>query len=137
MAATDVTQALYEVLAAVSGVTDLVGNNIFPDYAPRSASLPRITVHGPISTNVVKAMGSDPGLKAFTMQVSCWAATKSAVVQLGAEVISALQDYSGTVGSVTIQRIFLENRTDIVERHPDAIDKLTHHQALDLLVWVG
>ena len=106
--------AIYAVLAADSGVTDLVGTRIYPVRALRGASLPYITYQR-ISTVRRHPLDRPTDLADARVQVDCWAGSYAEAKTLAAAVRSALAGYRGTAGGVTVQWMGLEGEADDVE----------------------
>ena len=114
-----ISDVLYTRLAAVSGVTDLVGtgNNarIWPISRREGAVNPSITyqrVSGPKES----AMGtSDTGLTHPVFQVDCFADTYREADDLAEAVRVALQRYTGTILGVVVQVIEFVNTSDMTE----------------------
>ncbi len=128
-----ISAAIYSILQAHAGTLALVSTRVYPVIAPQKAALPRIT-YQIISSPGLHAMGSDPGLKSPRIQVDCWADTYAGADALAVQVLDALQDYSGTIASVTIQRSFLENETDFAD--PDTkIKDIVYRKSFDFIVW--
>lgn len=81
---------LYSLLSAASGVTDLVGDCIYPDLIPEGKDAPyigyeRVTTT-PIATIHGTVLGTDVGLV-----VACWAATRIQAEQIADAVAAAMQ----------------------------------------------
>ena len=138
MATLTASEALYYKLKTTSGVTDLIGLKIFPLIAPKNKKLPWIT-YQQISNVPVHAMGSDAAVYGPRIQVDIFAETFDSLEDIGLQVKTALQDYSGTIGSgdtLAVSRIFLENEADRVEVDPES-KETTYHRIMDFIMWHG
>jgi len=129
----EVEKGIYARLTGQSGVTNLVRTNIYPGIAPLNASFPYLT-YFKVSGPRIHAMKSDPGLACPRIQVSTWSTSYSQLKAIALQVRTALQDFSGTTGGVTFQRIFFENEYDLPEVDIKA-KKIYHHIAQDYIAW--
>jgi hypothetical protein len=112
----------------VNGVTAIVGTDpvrVFPSIAPEGADTPLI-VYAKVGASRTHVSGHDTDLASAHIRVACWADTALGAITLAAAVRAAMQDYSGTAGGVTVQRVFLEDESsdydDVVQRHVSEID---------------
>ena len=99
-------QAVEAILEAASGVTALVGASVYAGKAPQNAG--DCVIYQLVSAERQHAMGSDTGLTMSRMQVTSWAKHYSSAKAIAEACRAALQDYTGPVGGVTVQRIFLQ-----------------------------
>ncbi len=60
-------------LKAYTGLTDLVSTRIFADALPGDVSYPAVSFWRSGAAAPIPAMGSDPALAAYPLQVDCWA----------------------------------------------------------------
>jgi len=111
---TDVMQAVQDHLAADAGVSALVSTRIYPQILPQNPTYPAL-IYQQITESPEPAMGSDTGLVAITVQVDSYATTYSGAKALAAAVRSALNRHRGTVSTVDIADVFLENTLDLYE----------------------
>ena len=116
-----------------SGVSEYVGGRIFPNIAPLNASLPYLT-YFKVSGVRIHAMGNDPGLARPRIQVSTWSTSYDQAESLSLEVKNTLQDFSGTTGGITINRIFFENEYDSPEID-SYTNKIIYQIAQDYIAW--
>ena len=101
--------------------------------APQGAALPRVT-YSQVGDIPVHASGSDPNINQARFQVSCWGSSYSDADSVAKQVKAALRDYSGTIDTITIQRIFYDGRADMREVDPET-QEITYHVALDFIIW--
>lgn len=123
--------ALYSRLSGFAGLTALVSTNIFPRQLPQNVAYPACTyfkVSGPRDST----MGSDSGIVHARFQVSSWGSTVTSAQDVAEQVRKALQRFRGTLASVVIQDIFIENED---EMPPDLVDGVLVFQiASDFMV---
>jgi len=116
-------------LAAVAGVTNIVGTRIYPNLLPQDVTLEAITYRR-VSGPHVSAFGTDAGLSNPRFQVDVWADLYTEAVALAAAVQTALVRFRGTIASETIQDILLLNELDIYEQ-----ERRIHRVMMDFEVW--
>lgn len=130
-----IARAIRTRLAAYSGLTALVSTRIYTVQAPQSATVPFVTVQA-LSTRRFSAMGADTGDAVSRVQVSAWADkydnATTGVRQVAAQIVAALQRYSGTSASVTISDVFVEGESD--QYDPDPRTGI-YHVPIDAMVW--
>lgn len=127
-----INEALYSYLSTHAGLSALVGLRIYPLFLPQNVTYPAVVITE-IDLTPKHAMGADVSLYEVRFQFSCWGDTKSSVDSVKAQVISALRDYSGTMGGaggVVVQRIFYESETEIYEP-----ESLKFHIPIDFIIW--
>lgn len=127
--------SLYYYLSAYAGLTALVNKRIYPIVMPLNAVLPAVSFQR-ISTERTHAFEADVSLTAATYQVSSWAKTDtvrkgySHTQLISAQIRAALQNYSGTMGSMTVSAVLLIGElTD----YDTATDTYAVHQ--DFEIW--
>ncbi len=125
-------EAIYSRLSNYSALTALVSTRIYRLVMPQGTSYPCVTF-SLVTDSPHHAMGSDAGVKNPRFQVDVWATTTASLDSVATQIKAAIQDYSGTVESVVIQRIYLEDETDIVDA--DEKGQMVYHRALDFTVW--
>lgn len=107
-------EAIPARLAAVGGVTALVGNRVYPLRAPQNAQRPFV-VFQRISAPRVSAFGSDSGIARPRFQVTSWGETYASAKAVATAVRQALQRYRGTVLGVEILDCFVDTDQDLVD----------------------
>lgn len=121
-------KAIYARLAAVAGVTALVGTRIYPVLAPQNPTFPHL-VYQRISAERIGNLGADTDMVESRVQVSCFADSYSGTKELADAVRLALQRADGTFGGVTVDDMWIESDQDIYD--PQTRD---HFVAIDVLV---
>lgn len=99
--------AVRDVLAAASGVTDLVGTDparIWESDLPVGWTAPAIT-YGNAGTPFEAAHDGATGLAVARVQVDCWARTKAQARDLAEKANAALDGYAGDIASVRVKKV--------------------------------
>lgn len=109
-----IEKAIYTRLSEFAGLSALVAARIHPLKLPQNVTYPCVTF-SKISTERHSAMGADAAVTRSRYQVSSWAKNYSDVEPVSEQVRAALQRFRGTVSSVVIQDIFIENELDLYE----------------------
>ena len=125
-----ICEELQTYLLTQTGLTDLVGQRIYP------ATLPQDTINPAVSYEVTNdspehTMSSDadnPRKPLITYNV--WADTYPSGQAVAEQIRTALMDKTGTLTTRVLQRIFWENQYDLYEDDTD-----THHIVVDFIVW--
>lgn len=108
--------AIYTYLITQTGLTALVGTRIYPRDIPQRLQLPAITL-SVVSKVCEHTMGSDSGNPYFSrVQFNCWAEKDYEADDIVVQLITALKDYSETLGGeggVSVDRILYENETEV------------------------
>jgi len=105
--------ALRSIALAHTGTAALIVARYYArGEEPQKPTLPYLAAQR-ISTGRNHAMGADTGLVEALVQISIVAVSYTACLALGAQLLDALQDYSGTSETVVIQRVFVENEIDL------------------------
>lgn len=112
-----IEEALYSYLTSHPGVSALVGTRVYPLKLPQNPKLPGPTItYHKVSLFAQRTIGSSgPQFYEERFQFSCWAETYDEAKILAWTLISALQDYSGEIGTVKILDAHTVNETDIYE----------------------
>lgn len=104
-----INEALYSYLS-----TALTNNRIYPDNLPQNPTLPAIT-YVCISTLRRHEFEKDSKTIDSTIQFTVWGNSRKATKTLSTQLRKALQDYSGTIGSVRVSAVLLLDETDDFE----------------------
>ena len=122
---------LYTYLSTYSALTALVAMRIYPiDSVPKNCPLPYITFER-TSNPAIHLMTADAALYSPTVEINIFAATMSSVFAIEVVILTALQDYTGTMGSTVIQRSFYE---DSYYGGFDS-DINTYQQTVEFTIW--
>lgn len=107
----NIEDGLYDYLKNNVGVSAIVASRIFPLVMAQKTTLPAIT-YQTSSLKPDRNMGGNTGRMTATIQLNAWAETYTEVKSLAEALRSALNDYSGAMGSDTIRRSGVESETD-------------------------
>lgn len=102
---------IYAYLIANSGVFALVGTRIYPQVIPQDAEMPAMAYQR-ISGPRDHSHSGPSGLVVARMQLTCMAASYDGAKALGEAVRAAMDGYSGTMGTVTVDACLLDNEID-------------------------
>jgi len=97
-------KAVYGILSANSGVTDIVGTNIFPEIAEQETAVPFI-VYQLQSVDPDDTHDGPSKLDEVRFEFLCYADSYNAAADLGVAVRAALDRVSGTYNGVHVESI--------------------------------
>jgi len=129
----EVEAGIFARLSGQAGVTNLVGKRIYGGIAPQDSTMPHIT-YFKVSEYQPHSMIVDSGPIRPRIQVDIWSTGYGQSKAIARAVRTALQDYSGTTGGITFQRIFFEDENELPEIDPGT-QAVTHHVAQDYFAW--
>lgn len=136
-----VETALGTRLNAVSAVTDIVSTRIYNSFAPNTASEgltknanPYITYHQ-ISDPGHHHMTGGSDIASTSFQIDGWARTTAARTSIKEALRTALEGFSGTVGSDDIRFIFLNDRGRDSEEFIEGSSRPIFRTSIDATVW--
>lgn len=87
--AASVEAALTAKLKADSGVSAIVGARVFPQLDTQESAFPAV-VYTKLGAEGSRRLSGDSGLKAYTVQIDCYAETEAGAVALANAVTGAL-----------------------------------------------
>ena len=105
-------KALYTILSTTGGVTQYVGEKIYPVKIPEGTGLPAISyqqISGPREHNVSGAIGWVES----RYQINSWAATYLEACDVATAVRVAIDGYAGTSALLVIDHIFVVDEGDV------------------------
>ena len=111
-------------------VSALIGTRYFAGVVKRNADTPNI-VWNRIFTNRLQHLEGSSDLPTARFQLSCFDNDMLGAVALADAVRGAINDFSGPMGSVTVQFITLVDETDLYNPSPSNRQKRTYGRALD------
>lgn len=130
-------EALYVQLKNSSTLASLVSTRIYPVVAPIEADYPRIT-YQLISETPSHAMGGDVSKRDPYFQIDIWAESYTGMESVGNQVMTCLQDFSGTItsgsSSLAVDRIFLEGQMDLPD-YDDSKKKTIYRRMQEYIIW--
>lgn len=128
--------AVSQYLAAQPGITQLIGDRIYPVKLPQDPVMPAVTYHR-ISTAPVKTLdGANPSYQRVRLQFSCWgeddpgrSSGYASAKAVAAQIRKVLQDYRGTMGGIEVLYIDVDGERDLYEDETDS-----YHVPIDVIV---
>jgi hypothetical protein len=109
--------SLSTFLTGDAGIAAFVGARVFPGVIPQSSEQPCIVYNKQSRGRQQLFCGTD-GLKVTRMDIDCYAVSYRQSVELANAVTAALQDFSGTMGTTRVPRVFLETELDLSDIEP-------------------
>lgn len=103
--------AIYSILAANAGVTALVSTRIYKGKAPQNAAYPCL-VFGRDSLDYVDGIRQSADLRLSDYEILCVADTYHAADALAKAARDALNRYTGTIGGVFVEDIYIDDQRD-------------------------
>lgn len=133
----DIRAGLFSFLSSDPGVSGVVTANgiarIFPVILPQSVKLASV-VYTRVSGRSEYTMQGADGLARSRMQIDAWAPTAPAASDLANKVKDAISGYTGTMGSVFVQGVFMDSERDVyddkVQMFGVSRDYFIHHEEL-------
>ena len=121
------------ILANDAGVSALVSTKIYWNEIPQGKTKPVICLHLVSEINS-HTMSGTVDLENSIVQVDCWAETLTDATALSDAAKTALDGYSGTVGSTTFQGVFKQSERQDVSKPSNGNGKL-HRVSSDYQVF--
>ena len=129
-----IEEAIVYILVNDSDVNGLAGERVWPNLVPQGEKLPGIT-YQQISGPREQMMSGPAGMVRARYQLNCWAESYEAAKDLFDAVRLAMDSYIGTVLSVVIDLITVENEGDVPEEE-EGLDVLRRYgKRMDCLIW--
>ncbi len=126
--------AITSIFLADSDITDMITDRIYPNYVPQGKAVPAISYQ---QISGVRDSDLDEPIELVNSrwQINVWAETMAEVRQLANYCRLAFNGSAGTVNTVKISFVELENEGDIPSIRPGT-DKLTRYgKRMDFRVW--
>jgi len=101
-----IDSAIFSYLSSVSGISALVAERIYPVHLPSRPSYPAITFNSD-SHDLEKSFDGQSTFTRSNYSVHAWASTLAAAETLGGLIRTALKNYSGTAGTIIIDKVFI------------------------------
>lgn len=93
-------------------ISALIGTAYYPGVIGQEADLPAV-VFNRITTDRVQSLSGSSDLPMARVQFNCYASTFLAAIALTDAVRSALNDFTGAMGAVTVQHATLIDESDL------------------------
>ena len=129
-----IVKAFQTYLETVAGITALVSTRIYPRHLPRDTTTYPVLTHQLISNIHGHVLGGAAGITTATVQVDCWGLKLSDVETLAEAVRVALQGFMGSMGSVSVHFVSIENEHDQHEAPKDASETWLYRRVIDVQV---
>jgi hypothetical protein len=111
---------LYARLTSQTSVSSLVGTKIFPLIAPTGTALPLVIYQRVgVQATDAQALAGPLGGRVVTMQFTSYDTSYTSVKTIARALRLQLDGWTGTTGSVTIQRTILQSEADGVDMPQD------------------
>ncbi len=105
-------------LLADGPVAALVVARVYPLKLPQDPTYPALT-YEILSTTPYRGLSGDHDKEVIRARIHCWAETFSGAIDLATKVRTAVADFSGTMGTVTVSSVKFETWNDIYEDVPE------------------
>ena len=118
-------------LTGYAGLSTLVGSKVYAQEIPQDTTEPACA-YQVISKNYTPAMGANADVKRIRLQVTGFAVDYKSMKALELQIINALDRYSGTENSVTVDAAFFDGATDFFDSdfgiHQTNVDFIIHYR---------
>ncbi len=105
---------LYTYLTAISAITDIISTRLYPDTIPQNTDYPA-AVYQRQNGERVYSLKEYEGIQSSVFVFNLFSETAAERWDMRAEFIDALDDYSGTMGTTSIDWISLSNDVSTYE----------------------
>jgi hypothetical protein len=130
----DPVAAMRTHLLTQSGVTNLVSSRIYYGNLPENATLPAVMIEQRDS-QVQRRLAATTSLRRASLNVNAYATTHSALASLGDALVSAIEFKTGTWGTVSVRRAYVEGQFDVNEPPRDGSSAYRCIRSLLAVVW--
>ena len=128
----NVDESLYARLSTYAGLIALTSTRIYPVELPQTPTLPAITYYR-VNAPTEHVMGETTSdIERATYRIQCWGATMTSARAVAAQVIAALDGFSGLLGGATGVRCWV-TRTNSLDL--DDPDTSWMRRILDFEIW--
>lgn len=104
-------QAIQSLIAGAAGVSALASARVYAGDAPQGTPRPFVRINTVAGVRDYHMAGAS-GFVASRVQVDCFGATYPAAKNLATAVAAAVTGYSGTIGGIELQGVFIDNEID-------------------------
>jgi hypothetical protein len=109
---------LYQRLTSRTAVSSLIGTRVFPMLAPQGAPLP-LVVYQRTGVDRPQSLAGNVGNPVVTLQLTTYGTSYTSVKNIARQIRLAVDGWTGTTASVTIQRTTLVSEADGVDMPAD------------------
>ena len=129
MSVDTIEKAINSILVNNAGVSAITGGRCYPVTLPQDPTFPlNLYIH--ISGSAENQLRGSAGQAHRRYQIESWASTYASAKSLSKAVFDALNNYSGTVGTVVVSSILIVNENEVYE----SVIK-TYRVMQDYMVW--
>ena len=121
---------LHAYLVAQSGITNIVSTRVYPLILPQKPTYPAIT-YSDDDNNYTESFAGQTDHVQSIFQLNGWATTYAGATTLGAAIITALKNVSGSFDTITVQRITVLSGPITV--YEDSVE--AYRQTLIFSIW--
>ncbi len=126
-------QWLYERLKDYTDVTDIIGQNVYPQFAPQELDPPFVTFTLRSTDRTYNTKKQD-GVPRSTFDVNCWSEDFDELVTLADAVRTAVDGYRVDDETHKIRRVFIDDETDIPDPAEWGFEEPTYGRQFVLVV---
>jgi len=123
-------------LLTQSGVTDLVSTRIYYENLPQDATLPAVVLNQ-TAEDLVRHLAASDTLSRVSLLVDIYSTTEASANAVSAAVTAAVEMDTGTWGSSTIRRAYIESVSDAYNMPRDGSEQLHNIRMLSAIAWVA
>ena len=109
---------LYQRLTSRTAVSSLIGTRVFPLIAPQGTPLP-LVVYQRTAVDRPQSLTGNVGNPVVTLQLTTYGTSYTSVKNIARQIRLAVDGWTGTTASVTIQRTTLVTEADGVDMPAD------------------
>lgn len=124
-----IQEALLNHLASKTSITDIVSTRIFTNHLPEQPQLPIVTVRT-ASLERHHNLDGPNGLVAARMQIEAWSLDYRQSLEIAEQVRLEVQNYRGTLSSLTIYSTTLVDDVETPEPPEDKSEDWIYSKAL-------
>lgn len=128
--------AIKHLLSIDAIVQEHVGDKVYPDEAPQSATLPFV-IYGEQSSETIKSLDNLTGTNATNYEINVIAGTREETRTIANAIFSRLSEYSGTIAGVTVQWVTIGDQYEdtVTLEMDDGTSRYARRKVIPCLVW--
>jgi hypothetical protein len=119
----EIEEALTSYLLGFPGLEALIGDKLYPDELPQGIKIPAV-IYSKVSDVKEHTLAGQNRLERPMLQFTAFAGTKPVARTIKNQLKTALSDFQGTLSSLEIQYIRLENELSSLEKSSDGAIKI-------------
>lgn len=132
--AAKIEAALFDLLILDATVSGLIGRRVYPHNIPQDTIFPAIR-YTEISSPRDHCLDGAQDMVPSRWQIDCLGSSYTNARAIADAVRGVLDDYTGTVGSVVIQRVHLAEESDFYSEQPGLDQVRRRGKTMDFLIW--